>query len=221
QVRDGALLTLQLGRPLQHLLGLVGGAHDSVDVAVQLDAEADHRLAGLGDALDDLVGPALLDADHHDCGDVRIAADTDQRAEMKLEVGAELQPAIGMRQRQRALDVVGDRLGGGIRQIVEREDDDVVSHADAPVLAPPAHEGEVRPAVCSFSHDQFLSRAYQRLVLRLWTCTCSPGFASAIMRPISSPYLMTVSPDFSSFSATLWPIGMSCLATSSVVVSFS
>ena len=62
---------------------------------------------------------------------------------MQVEVLAELQPAIGVRQRHRALDVVGDRLAGGVRQIVERQDDDVVAHADAAVLAPPAHERQV------------------------------------------------------------------------------
>ena len=88
------------------------------------------------DAVDDLLGPALLDADHHHRGDVGIAAGADQRAEVQIEVGAELQPAIGMRNRQRALDVVRDRLGRGVGQIVDRQDDDVVAHADAAVLAP-------------------------------------------------------------------------------------
>ena len=41
------------------------------------------------------------------------------------------------------------------------------------------------------------------------------------MRPMSSPYLTIVSPFLSGFSATLWPIGMSCLAASLVVVSVS
>ena len=68
---------------------------------------------------------------------------------MQVEVLAELQPAVGVRQRQRALDVVGDRLAGGVRQIVERQDDDVVAHADAAVLAPPAAEGQV--ATCALA----------------------------------------------------------------------
>ena len=41
------------------------------------------------------------------------------------------------------------------------------------------------------------------------------------MRPMSSPYLMTVSPFLSAFSATLWPIGMSDLALSLSVLSVS
>ena len=78
-----------------------------IDVAVQLDAEAGHRLAGLGDAVDDALGPAFLDADHHAGGDVWIGAGADDGAEEQVEVFAELQPAIGVRDRQRALDVVG------------------------------------------------------------------------------------------------------------------
>ena len=95
----------------------------------------------VGDAVDDLLGPAVLDADHDHRGDVRVAAGADQRAEVQVEVGAELQPAVGVRDRHRALDVVGDRLGRGVRQVVERQDDDVVAHADAAVLAPVAQEG--------------------------------------------------------------------------------
>jgi hypothetical protein len=52
-----------------------------------------------------------------------------------------------MRQRHRTLDVVGDRLAGGVRQIVERQDDDVVADADPAVVAPPAEEFQVRIAV--------------------------------------------------------------------------
>ena len=82
----------------------------------------------------------VLDADDDDRGDVRIAAGADQRAEVQVEVGAELQPAVRMRDRERALDVVRDRLGRGVRQVVDRQDDDVVAHADAAVLAPVAEE---------------------------------------------------------------------------------
>jgi hypothetical protein len=109
---------------------------------VALDAEADHGLAGLGDAFHDPVGPALLDADDDDGGNVRIASGSDQSPEMQIEIGAELEPAVGVRQRQRSLDVVGDGLAGRIGKIVEREDHDVIAHADAAVLAAPAPERE-------------------------------------------------------------------------------
>ena len=40
----------------------------------------------------------------------------DERAEEQLEILTELQPAVGMGERQRALDVVCDRLARGIRR---------------------------------------------------------------------------------------------------------
>ena len=133
---DVALLALQLGGPLHELLGLARGLGDGGDVAVALDAEADDRLAGLGDAVDDPLRPAASMPMTTHGGDVRVGAGADQRAEVQLEVLAELQAPVGVRQRDRALDVVGDRLAGGVRQVVERQDDDVVAHADAAVLAP-------------------------------------------------------------------------------------
>ena len=59
----------------------------------------------------------------------------DQRAEMQIEVGAELQAPVRMRDRERALDIVRHRLAGGVGQVVDRQDDDVIAHADAAVLA--------------------------------------------------------------------------------------
>ena len=140
-------------------------AHDRVVIAVQLDAEAGDRLAGRRDAVDDALGPALLDADDDDRRDIRIAAGADQRAEVQVEVGAELQPAVGMRDRQRALDIVRDGLARGVGQVVDRQDDDVVAHADAAVLAPVAHE-----CLLHVRHP-----SHQRLVLMLWTCACCAG----------------------------------------------
>src|SRR5205814_8575047 len=115
--------------------------------------------------------------------DVRIRAGTDQRAEMQVQVGAELQPPIGMRQRHRALDVVLHRLRGGVREIVDRQDDDVVAHADAavgPLISPESRFVQVH--------------GYQRFVLTLCTCRCSPLAMGFTTLPISTPYLMTVSP---------------------------
>ena len=104
-------------------------------VAVQLDAEALHRLACRRNAVDDLLRPLILDADDDDGRDIRIAARPDQRAEMQVEVGAELQPAVRMGNRQRSLDVMGDRLGGCVGKIIDRQDDHVIAHADTAVLA--------------------------------------------------------------------------------------
>ena len=147
QVANPTLLALQLRGSLQELLGLVGGLGDGGDIAVALDAEAHHRLAGLGDAFDHAIGPAVLDADHHHGRDVRVGAGADERAEEQVEVGAELQAAVSVRQRQGALDIVGDRLARGVRQIVERQDRHVIANADPPVLAPPALEPQVALAL--------------------------------------------------------------------------
>jgi hypothetical protein len=124
-----------LARPLQVFARSLGGAHDRVVVAMKLDAEPGHGLAGGGDAIGHFFRPLVFDPDHDDRGHIRIAAGADQRAEVKVEVGAELQPTVRVRNRDRALDVVGDRLGRGVRQIVDRQDDHVVANADAAVLA--------------------------------------------------------------------------------------
>src|SRR3954465_6745073 len=116
-----------------------------------------------------------------------------------------------MRQRDRALDVVLDRLAGGVGEIVDRQDDDVVAHADAAVLALVAPEARVFQF-----HDD-----YQRLVLTLCTCRCSPLAIGFTTRPMSTPYLMTVSPSLWSLSETLWPMGMSLRATTSMSLSSS
>ena len=55
QVLQRALLAAQLARPLHVLARLLRGAPDRVVVAVALDAEAGDRLAGRGDAVDDLL----------------------------------------------------------------------------------------------------------------------------------------------------------------------
>jgi hypothetical protein len=46
-------------------------------LAVPLERETLGRLAGLGDAVDDAPGPARLDADDDDRGDVRISPGAD------------------------------------------------------------------------------------------------------------------------------------------------
>src|SRR3989442_44814 len=109
-------------------------------MAVAFEAEPESRLAGVLDALSHAGGPAFLDADHDPCGDVGIGAGADQRAEVKTEAGAELQPAVGMRQRERALDAVLHRLRRGVREVVDRQDDDMVAHADAAIFAAVAPE---------------------------------------------------------------------------------
>ena len=115
-----------------------------------------------------LVQPSSMPMTMHG-RDVRVRAGADQGAEMQVEILAELQTAVGVRERERALDVVGDRLAGGVREIVERQDHDVVAHADAAVLAAVAQNGDSNalPLPCAIA-------AHHRLVLTLWTWTCSP-----------------------------------------------
>ena len=65
------------------------------------------------------------------------------------------------------------------------------------------------------------SPRYQRLVLTLWTCKCSPFLIGATTLPMSTPYLITVSPTLKSFKATLWPIGISFFSSTLTVESGS
>ena len=92
------------------------------------------------DSFDNPAGPTWLDADHDAGCYVRIAAGANERAEMQLEVFAELQPAVGVRKRQGAFNIVSDCFGAGVGQIVEREDDYVIANADSPVLPPIAEK---------------------------------------------------------------------------------
>ena len=59
-----------------------------------------------------------------------------------------------MRNRQRALDVVGDRLARRVRQVVERQNHHVIADADAAVFTPVSLEVVAR-------------HGYHRFVLRL------------------------------------------------------
>jgi len=54
--------------------------------------------------------------------------------------------------------------------------------------------------------------AGHRLVLRLCTRVCSPCAIGATTLPMSTPYSITVSPGSQSFSAGVWPIGVSLFA---------
>ncbi len=153
QVGDVALLALQLAGPLHVLLRLPRRGADGVKVAVLFDGEAGDGLAGLGDALDHAIRPGRLDADDHYGGDVGVRAGADERVEVQIEVGAELQAAVGMWDGQRALDVVAHGLAGGVGNVVQRKDDDVVPHARAAVFA-------------AISEELFL-HGYHLFVLRL------------------------------------------------------
>jgi hypothetical protein len=66
---------------------------------------------------------------------------------MELKILAELQASVGVREGERSLDVVRHRLAGGVREVVQGQDDDVVAHADAAVLTAIAPEFQVRVSV--------------------------------------------------------------------------
>jgi hypothetical protein len=72
-------------------LAFPAGGADRLEIAVLLDRELGHGLAGLADAVGDALGPARLDADHDDGGDVGVGAGADHGAEMQVEILAELQ----------------------------------------------------------------------------------------------------------------------------------
>ena len=105
-----------------------------------LNAEADNRLAGGGDAIDHDLGPAILDTDDDHRRDIRVRPRADQGPEMQVEILAELQATIGMGNGENALDIAGNRLASRVREIIERQHQHVVAHADTAVLAPPAPE---------------------------------------------------------------------------------
>ena len=150
---------------MNEVLGSPAGIHDGLQIAVLLDREADHRLAGCRDAVHHLLGPARFDADDNACGDVRVGTRADDGPEMQLEIFAELEAAIGMRNGHRALDVVGHGLAGRVRDVVQRQDDDMIAHTHPAIFTPIGIDGDVGIFRC---HGR---GPYQRLVLQLcvWT----------------------------------------------------
>src|SRR6478609_8030253 len=93
-----AFAALPLGGPLHELLGLERSLGGGADVALAFDGETRDRLSGFGDAIDDALRPTRLNANDNGGGNVGIASGTDHRTEKKVEVLAELEPAICMRQ---------------------------------------------------------------------------------------------------------------------------
>ena len=100
-----------------------------------LDSETLHRFAGLGDTVNHPGSPAGFNPDNNNRSDIRISTGTDQSAKVQLQIFAELQPAIMMRQGQGALNVIGDRFTGGVGKIVQRQNYHMVAYANPAVLA--------------------------------------------------------------------------------------
>src|SRR5262249_21731918 len=107
-----------------------------------------------------------------------------------------------MRNGERSLDVVSHGLARGVGKIIERQDQHMIAGADASALAPPTIEAQAGLRLAAIAPGLVCHRSHQRLVLRFCTCTWVPAPASAIILPMSSPYLMTVSPFLRAFSAT-------------------
>src|SRR6266516_950146 len=206
QIPQRPLLATQFRGPLHVILRGFGGAADGLRVTVALDAEEGHRLPRRGDAVGDALRPAVLGADHG--------------LEMQLEIRTELQPPVGMRNCERSLDVVRHRFTGGVGEIVDGQDKDVVSYADATAVAFVSPECRFAQIHAPTSNET-LNCSHQRLVLILCTWACSPTLMGAIVRPMSIPYLITVSPLLSSRIASLWPMGTSLCARTLISLSWS
>lgn len=128
---------------MDKLLRLPAGVHDGLEVAILLDREARYGLSTRGDAVDDTLGPTRLDPDDDHGRDIGIGAGADQYAEVQINCHAELQPAIGVRQGERTLDVIRNGLAGRVGYVVYGQDDDVIAHTDASIVAPIALEGKI------------------------------------------------------------------------------
>ena len=127
------LLAAQLARPLQVFARRLGRPHDGVVVAVLLDAEMKpacwrgcRRPPSSPNHPRCRSRPRRRRSGWSRCRSACGNGDPDRRRTAA---------AVRVRQRHRALDVVLHRLRGGVRQVVDRQDDDVVAHADAAVFA--------------------------------------------------------------------------------------
>ena len=104
------------------------------------NAEAGNRLAGLGDTVDHTLGPLGLNTDNHAGSNVRIGTGADQRTEMEVKVGAELQTPVGMRQGNGSLDVVGNGLTGSVGKVVKGKDNNMIADTDTAVVTAITHK---------------------------------------------------------------------------------
>ena len=125
---------------MHEFLGLARSGADGLKVAVLFDGKAFHGLACFGNAVDDALGPLGFNADNDNGGHVGVGAHADQRAKMQVKIFAKLQAAIGVRQGQGALDVVAYCFAGGVGQVVQGQDNNMVADAHAAIFAAIAHK---------------------------------------------------------------------------------
>ena len=127
---------LNLTRVLDQLGRGARAFGDDVEIAVPLDRESYDRLTRDLDAIGHPVGPRGLDTHDHDGGDVGIRPGADQGAKGELQVLSELETTVRVRDRQSVADQSTDTFDRGIRQVVDGQDDHVITNTHAPVGAP-------------------------------------------------------------------------------------
>ena len=128
---------------LNEFFRTAGGGGDGVDVAVLLYGKGGDGFAGGGDLARNFLRPAGFDADDDASGDIRVRPRPNHGAEMQFQILAELQAPIGVRQGERPGNVGGDCFAGGVGNIVNRENGDMVADANAPVFSAVAKKGIV------------------------------------------------------------------------------
>ena len=131
---DRARRTMVLRRQLQVILGRPACRCYRCNVTGSFNREAGYRLSGFPDPCHDPIGPARLDANHNASGHIWIRAGADERPEEQLQILTELQPSVGVRQSERAFDIVLHRLDCRIRQIVKRQDHEMIPDPHSAVL---------------------------------------------------------------------------------------
>ena len=143
QLVDRTFFALDLGRHVDELFRSPACSTDRLEVTFLFDRELGNILSGCPDAVSDALGPFWLDADDDNRVYVWVGAGSDDSAEMRLEVFAKLQTTIGVRDRHGAFDVVGYRLTGRVRDVINGQNDHVVADTDASVFAAEALERDV------------------------------------------------------------------------------
>src|ERR1700722_1259458 len=126
---------------MHELLCLARGGRHRSDVAVALNVEAGHRFARRCNSIYDTLRPHWLNTDDDAGRDIRIGSGANHRTEVQIKVCAELQPAISVGQGDRALYMSGDGFAGCVRDIVQRQNDYMVAHADATIFAAISPDG--------------------------------------------------------------------------------
>jgi len=112
-------------------------------IAVAFDAKAHNGLSSRRNSINDALGPAILNADHHHRGNIWVAAGANQCLKVEIQVRAKLKASVRMGDRHGALDGHCNGLCGSIGEIIERQDDDVIADTDTLVIAAIAPERSI------------------------------------------------------------------------------